>query len=124
MDKDISIKEATGVIKEWGVDCDNFVAHNYSQSLHNGNPSDNSQELAQYFLACLKIVCDLGIKLLNTELIKEWRAESEKNWILLNTGPNDVNRIYAKCADQLEKLVSEKSKEVNHENRPEKEGRC
>ena len=42
------------------------------------------------------------------ELIKEWRAESKKNWILLGTG-DDVNRIYAKCADQLEKLVGEVS---------------
>ena len=45
------------------------------------------------------------------ELIKKWRAESKKNWILLGTG-DDMKRIYAKCADQLEKLlreVSEKS---------------
>ena len=52
------------------------------------------------------------------ELIKEWRVESEKNWIPLGTA-DDVNRIYAKCANQLEKLVgevAEKSKEVNHEN--------
>ena len=49
------------------------------------------------------------------ELIKEWRAESKKNWVPLTT-PDTANYIYAKCADQLEKLVSEKSKEVNHEN--------
>lgn len=40
------------------------------------------------------------------ELIKEWRAESKKNWILLGTG-DDVNRIYAKCADQLELVLEE-----------------
>ena len=49
------------------------------------------------------------------ELIKEWRAESKKNWVPLTT-PDTANYIYAKCADQLEKLVSEKPKEVNHEN--------
>ena len=111
MEKEISIKEATEVIKEWGVNCDNFVAHNYSQSLHNGNPSDNSQELAQYFLACLKLVCNLGIKLLNTELITEWRAESKRQYDII------PSIAYNKCADQLEKLVGEvadKSKEVNH----------
>ena len=40
------------------------------------------------------------------ELIKEWRAETKKNWVLLGTG-DDVNRTYNKCADQLEKLVGE-----------------
>ena len=40
------------------------------------------------------------------ELIKEWRAESEKNWVPLTT-PDTANYIYAKCADQLEKLVGE-----------------
>ena len=52
------------------------------------------------------------------ELIKEWRAESEKNWVRLTT-PDTIKLTYAKCADQLEKLVgevSDKSKEVNHEN--------
>ena len=48
------------------------------------------------------------------ELIKEWRAESEKNWIRLTT-PDTVKLTYAKCADQLENLVAEKPKEVNHE---------
>ena len=42
------------------------------------------------------------------ELIKEWRAKSRKNWISLVT-PDNVNYIYAKCADQLEKLVGEVS---------------
>ena len=60
--KGISIEEAVGVIKEWGVDCDNFVAMKYCQSMHGGEPSDNSIELSEYFLECLKIVCDLGIK--------------------------------------------------------------
>ena len=41
------------------------------------------------------------------ELIKQWRAESEKNWIRLTT-PDTIKLTYAKCADQLEKLVSEK----------------
>ena len=41
------------------------------------------------------------------KLIKEWRAESKKNWIRLTT-PDTVKLTYAKCADQLEKLVSEK----------------
>jgi hypothetical protein len=56
------------------------------------------------------------------ELIKEWRAESENRWTP-HASPNAVNRreavIYTICADQLEKLVgevSDKSKEVNHEN--------
>lgn len=40
------------------------------------------------------------------ELIKEWRAESEKNWIRLTT-PDTVRLTYAKCADQLENLVGE-----------------
>ena len=44
------------------------------------------------------------------ELIKEWRAESEKNWIPLTT-PDTVKLTYAKCADQLEKLVAEEDKD-------------
>ena len=40
------------------------------------------------------------------ELIKKWRAESKKNWVPLTT-PDTANYIYAKCADQLEKLVGE-----------------
>ena len=40
------------------------------------------------------------------ELIKEWRAESKKNWIRLTT-PDTIKLTYAKCADQLEKLVGE-----------------
>ena len=40
------------------------------------------------------------------ELIKEWRAESKKNWIRLTT-PDTVRLTYIKCADQLEKLVGE-----------------
>ena len=58
----ISIDEAIGVIKEWGVDCDNFVANNYRQTMQGGDPSDNSIALSEYFLNCLKMVCDLGIK--------------------------------------------------------------
>ena len=65
-----------------------------------------------------EIIERLVMKDKQIELIKEWRAESKKNWISLSTA-TDVNRIYNKCADQLEKLVgevAEKSKEVNHEN--------
>ena len=46
------------------------------------------------------------------ELIKEWRAESKKNWISLSTA-TDVNRIYTKCADQLQKLVGEVAEILN-----------
>ena len=56
------------------------------------------------------------------ELIKEWRAESEKNWIRLDTEV-DVNRIYNKCADQLE-LVLEKSKEVNMKTAQKRKEGC
>ena len=42
------------------------------------------------------------------ELIKEWRAESKKNWVPLTT-PDTANYIYDKCADQLEKLVGKVS---------------
>ena len=59
---DISIDEAVGVIKEWGVDCDNFVSVHYQQKLYGGEPSDNSMECAQYFHTCLTMVCNLGIK--------------------------------------------------------------
>ena len=60
--KEVSIEEAVKTINEWGVDCDNFVAHNYRQSLVSGEPTDDSVELSEYFLNCLKVVCDLGIK--------------------------------------------------------------
>lgn len=53
---------AIGVIKEWGVDCDNYVACNYHQYLHDGVSSDNSRECADYFLGCLRIVIDLGLQ--------------------------------------------------------------
>ena len=55
MSKKIYIKEAVGVIKEWGVDCDNFDAHNYRQYML-------GIECTNYFLECLKIVVDLGFK--------------------------------------------------------------
>ena len=58
----ISTEEAVEVIKEWGVDCDNFVAHNYSHRMVSGGPTDNSIELGEYFLKCLKIVTDLGLQ--------------------------------------------------------------
>ena len=57
----ISLDEAVGVIKEWGVDCDNFVAHNYHPVMFGGEPTDNSVEMGEYFLHCLRKVCDLGI---------------------------------------------------------------
>ena len=47
------------------------------------------------------------------ELIKEWRAESKKNWILLNAGPEDVSPTYAKCADQLEEVLGEVADKAN-----------
>ena len=54
------------------------------------------------------------------KVIKEWRAESEKLWSPSEGYESDFDHgrgfTYDKCADQLEKLVSEKSKEVNHEN--------
>jgi len=62
MDKKISTEEAVNIIKEWGVDCDNFVAMNCKQSMVSGDPNDNSIELSEYFSECLKIVCSLGIK--------------------------------------------------------------
>ena len=63
MNKEIKISEAVNVIEEWGIDCDNFVANmvNY-YSINGGDPDDNSIELGEYFLSCLKTVCDLGIK--------------------------------------------------------------
>lgn len=65
---EISVDEAIGVIKEWGVDCDNFVAHNYRQFLIGGEPTDNSIDLSEYFSKCLKTVCDLGINYHNVIL--------------------------------------------------------
>ena len=61
----ISIGEAIYIIKEWGVDCDNYVAQNYKQYLVGGEPTDNSIQLSEYFLKCLKTACDLGIKAYN-----------------------------------------------------------
>ena len=46
------------------------------------------------------------------ELIKEWRAESNKLWVFgQNTLPLDrgLASAYIKCADQLEKLVGKVS---------------
>ena len=65
MAKEISVKEAVKVIKEWGVDCDNYVAHTYRQYMYGGDPCDNSMECANYFIECLKLVCYLGIKSFN-----------------------------------------------------------
>ena len=62
MNKEISTKTAVATIEEWGVDCDNFVAHNSRQFLVNGEPSDNSIEVGEFFLGCLAIVCALGIE--------------------------------------------------------------
>ena len=58
----IEVEKAIETIKEWGVDCDNFVACNYQQTIFAGDPYDNSQECADYFLECLKIVVELGLK--------------------------------------------------------------
>ena len=58
----ISTDEAIGIIKKWGVDCDNFVACNYHQIMVGGYLSDNSQECADYFLECLRIVTAIAIK--------------------------------------------------------------
>jgi len=58
----VSTDEAIKTITEWGVDCDNFVAHTYTQMMNGGDPTDNSQECADYFVECLRIVCDLGIQ--------------------------------------------------------------
>lgn len=58
----ITQEEAIKTIKEWGVDCDNYVAHNYKQYLVGGEPYDTSQECADYFLECLKIVTGLDLK--------------------------------------------------------------
>ena len=60
--KNITAEEAASVIKEWGVNCDNFVACNCRQTMYGGNPHDNSIEIGEYFSKCLKIVADIGIK--------------------------------------------------------------
>ena len=67
----VSIEEAIGVINEWGVDCDNFVAHNYRQYMNGGNPSDDSMEKAQYFMECLRLVCNLGIEAYNNGMHRD-----------------------------------------------------
>lgn len=54
-------KEAFETIKEWGVDVDNFVAHNCQNTMCGGDVSDNSIELSDYFMDCLKIVTNAGI---------------------------------------------------------------
>jgi hypothetical protein len=66
--KEIPVKEAIKIINEWGVNCDDFVAHNYRQFLVDGDPTDNSIDLSEYFLKCLEIVCGLGIKSHNQSL--------------------------------------------------------
>lgn len=58
-----SLMEAVEVIKEWGVDCDNFVAMNFKNRMVGGDVDDNSMELSEYFQDCLKIVTDFGIKI-------------------------------------------------------------
>lgn len=58
----VDTKEAVETIKKWGVDCDNFVVHKYHNYMYGGDVMDNSQECADYFNECLKIVTGLGIK--------------------------------------------------------------
>ena len=60
--KEPTQEEAIKVIKEWGVDLDNFVAVNFENFMVGGDVGDNSFDLCNYFLKCLKIVTDLGIK--------------------------------------------------------------
>lgn len=74
-----STEEAIKTIKEWGVDCDNFIANNYVQYLQDGDPYDNSHECADYFLECLKIVCDLGIKANETQNEKATLNQNRKD---------------------------------------------
>jgi len=90
--KKVSIEEAISVIGEWGVDCDNFVACNHRQFLVGGDPTDNSIELSEYFLKCLKLVCDLGIKTHNMKLFE------------LTTGKTGFSyeRAYALCKNESE----------------------
>jgi len=68
MKKEISDNEAVKVIEEWGVDCDNFVAHKCKQFMTGGEPNDNSIELGDYFLGCLRVVCGIGIKAHNNTI--------------------------------------------------------
>ena len=58
----ISTSVAIKTIKEWGVDCDNFVAQNFKQTFIGGEANDNSISLSEYFLECLKIVTNLGLQ--------------------------------------------------------------
>ena len=62
MSKPYTDKEAFETIKEWGVDVDNFVTCNYRQTMCGGDPSDNSIELGDYFMDCLRIVTEFGIE--------------------------------------------------------------
>ena len=58
----IPVKEAIKLIKGWGVNEDDFIAHNVHYTLCGGEPNDNSIELSKYFQECLKIVVSLGLK--------------------------------------------------------------
>lgn len=56
------IEEAYGVISEYELNEDDFIAKNFRQFLHNGEPDDNSIELHNIYGEHLRIIVSLGLK--------------------------------------------------------------
>ena len=137
MENKITLKEAIGIISDFGIDSDNFIQSNFKQFLnHSGDADDNSIDLHYYHTQCLKMVVNEGIKAINdheatklalsklqlqhleaTEQIEQLEAENEKlkNDIMLIIAPKEVGGgidaykegLLAEARKGIEKAISE-----------------
>lgn len=73
--KELTLKEAIEVIKEWGTDSDNYCSINARIifPVYGGDPRDDSVEKYNYHQACLKIIVEAKLKTKFDKFIKEWQ---------------------------------------------------
>ncbi len=89
MAKEITLEEARSVIKEWGIDSDNYSCVNLKQYMHGGDASDNSIQTHGYHQKCLQIVVDAGLS-----EPKEAKADAIHNTEQLEIAHNQCHECF------------------------------
>jgi hypothetical protein len=72
------LQEAYGIINEWGLNEDDFIAQKVQYYMSGGEADDNSIELHKYFQVQLKIIVDLGLREAKN-LLGEQEVDHEKD---------------------------------------------